>query len=304
MNRFLFWIIKLGAMLPVGVKGAFTERIFSRMLNLYKRLKGNDRTVNSNLGINNNLKVQLPVLKVPSCFLFGDPHSYNGEYYSLQLASYLNRYCSAFVDIGANWGFYSYFIALQTKKPIYWFEPNSFLFENINTNIRKNRLEQVTGSKLALSDNNGHLTFYLDHTSDLQSTIVAPEHNHNITKEQIEATRFDHWVEKNSIPNHLLVKVDVENAEWQFIKGAVHALDKVDYLLIEVLGPARQSGFVNYLIKEFQFHAYYINKESIEYVKEEDMRYTAGEYNWLFCRNHPSELKQKLAGSIFTVSEA
>lgn len=301
MKQLLLQLIKLGASLPVSLKGGITEKVLRRVLKIYRDGKGKDANVHSNLGIDNRLKIQLPIAKAPSYFLFGKPSSYPGEYYTLELAKHLNKYCDAFVDIGANWGYYSYYVGNNSSKPVYWFEPNEFLYNNITQNLAKNKFDRARGSDVALSDTNGSLTFYLNQNSDLVSSIVPPESDNGIVKQTVATTRFDKWANENNIPSKLLVKVDVENAEWQFIRGAVNAVDKIEYLVMEVLGPARQSGFINYVINDLGFKAYYINEAKIEYVQKEDMRYTAGEFNWLFCKQTPDVLAQKLAGSIFKV---
>ncbi|MBK6390601.1 MAG: FkbM family methyltransferase [Saprospiraceae bacterium] len=117
----------------------------------------------------------------------------------------------------------------------------------------------------------------------------------------VESIRFEDWVFQNNIDKKLIVKVDVENAEWQFIKGSLKVLDKIEFLVMEVLGPARQEGFINYMISDLALQSYYINENKIEHVLQEDMRYTPGEYNWLFCRYTPEALKEKLTNRLFTV---
>lgn len=302
MKQLLLQFIKLGASLPVGLKGGLPEKVLRRILTMYKNSKGKDALVYSNIGLSKNLKVELPVLQAPTFLLFGTPASYTGEFYTVQLSGLLTKYCSAFVDIGANWGFYSYYISTtNSSKPIFWFEPNPFLHNNIKQNLERNKVKQAKGSDMALSDTNGTLTFYLNPESDLISSIVAPKDENGIIRQTVATTRFDNWASDPTVPAKLMVKVDVENAEWQFIRGAVNAIDKIEYLVMEVLGPARQSGFINYTINDLKLQAYYINKNRIEHVKQEDMRYNEGEFNWLFCKQAPAALREKLAGSVFEV---
>jgi FkbM family methyltransferase len=301
MNPLLLQLIKIGAGLPVSLKGGISEKVFRRLLKIYRRANGKDAAVYSNLGISNRLKVQLPVSKAPSYFLFGKPSTYPGESYSLELTKKLSQYCEGFVDIGANWGYYSYYVGDQLNKPVYWFEPNTFLYDNIKQNLAANKFSHARGADIALSDTNGSLTFYINQNSDLESTIVPPESENGLIKQTVATIRFDKWAIENNVPSGLLVKVDVENAEWQFIRGAENAIDKISYLVMEVLGPARQTGFIDYVIGVLNFKAYYVNETKIEYVQREDMRYTAGEFNWLFCRQTPAELSEKLLGSQFKV---
>jgi FkbM family methyltransferase len=256
----------------------------------------------TNLGIDNRLKIALPVLQAPPIFFFGKPRSYTGEYYTVQLVGLLSQHCSSFVDVGANWGFFSYYVSQHNPSiPVYWFEPNAVLYQSIITNTASNRLKSMHGSRQALSDTNGNLSFYVEKGSGFTSSLIKPDIGSALTEMTVESIRFEDWVLKNGIDGKLLVKVDVENAEWQFIKGAAKTMDKIDFLVMEVLGPARQNGFINYMINDLALQSYYINENKIEHVLQEDMRYTKGEYNWVFCRLLPAELKKKLAGTLFTV---
>lgn len=297
----LLGLIKFGAVLPVWCKHGLVEKVFRRILLIYRNRYKQDQYIYSNLGMKNRLRVKLSVHQSPAHFFFGTPDLYLGEYYTLLLADKLNERCSAFVDIGANWGYYSYYMAVKYKKPIFWFEPNPLLYSNVNSNITNNNFNNVTGSDTAISDSEGQLTFYIDQSSDLQSSLIHPGANAHVKEHTVRSMRFGDWVSSASIPDKLLVKVDVENAEWNFINGAKHNLEKVQFLILEVLGPARQSGFINFMIRELDYHAYYINENKIEHVKEEDMRYTKGEYNWLFCKYQTSILEEYLSGSKFTV---
>jgi FkbM family methyltransferase len=301
MKMMLIALIRMGASLPVWCKGGITEKVFRRILFLYNKRYHEDQLVYSNLGIDNKLVVKASVSQAPTHFFFGKPSSYSGEYYTLRLAEKLSTHCAAFVDIGANWGYYSYYMAVHYKKPIFWFEPNPVLYRHVADNLRANQFNQVTGSDVAISDTAGQLTFYIDQTSDLQSSLINPGAGANIKEHVVQAIRFEDWANSINIPGKLLVKVDVENAEWNFIKGAEGAFDKIEYLIMEVLGPARESGFINYMIRDLKVHAYYIDENKIEHVQEEDMRYTKGEYNWLFTSHGPNALQQQLSGSPFTV---
>jgi FkbM family methyltransferase len=302
MNKTALSIIKSGARLPLYLKGGIIERVFTRLLRWYRNNYMDEHLVFSNLGISNKLKVAFPIQQAPSMFFFGTPASYTGEYYTVKLVSLLTRHSSSFVDIGANWGFFSYYIRTENASvPIYWFEPNPALYKSIITNSASNGLSDMVGSQQAISDSNGALTFYVEDGSGFNSSLVRPPENEKIKEITVEVIRFDDWIEQNGIAGNLMVKVDVENAEWNFIKGVTKEFDKIEFLVIEVLGPARQSGFINYMISERKMEAYYINGPRVEHVPQEDMRYTKGEYNWLFCRHKADVLRKKLEGSVFTI---
>ena len=97
------------------------------------------------------------------------------------------------------------------------------------------------------------------------------------------------------------VKVDVEYAEDEFLRGARAALDRIAYLVIEILGPAQSRGFVCELKALTGFHAYYINDYCLEHSSDGSYVYRVPEYNWLFCRDNPESLGQRLAASALRV---
>jgi FkbM family methyltransferase len=302
MRKIFKSLISWGASFPVWMKGGMMKKVFNRLLLHYRKKYPVEALIFSNFGIDNKLKIALPVLQAPSTFFFGKPTSYTGEFYTLRLAALLSQHCSTFIDVGANWGFFSYYISRHNSSlPVYWFEPNISLYENISLNAGNNKFINMHGSLQALSDTNGTMTFYIEQGAGFNSSLIKPDSGPVLTERTVETIRFEDWLQQNNIGKNLLVKVDVENAEWHFIKGAINAMSKIEFLVIEVLGPARQSGFINYMIQELKLNAYYINENKIEQVLKEDMRYTKGEYNWLFCRYNPEILKEKLTDPLFIV---
>ncbi len=73
------------------------------------------------------------------------------------------------------------------------------------------------------------------------------------------------------------------------------------HLILEILEPARKRGLSNHLIQVCGFEGYYINGLTLEYMAAEDWRYIPGEWNWLFCRESPGRLREKLGRSPFRV---
>jgi methyltransferase FkbM-like protein len=98
------------------------------------------------------------------------------------------------------------------------------------------------------------------------------------------------------------VKVDVEGAEAAFLRGASGALNRIAYLIIEVLGPAHQHHFVRNVIARTGFQAYYINDYRLEPSDDGGFTYQAPEYNWLFCRERPDALQAKLKPPLMVAS--
>lgn len=286
-------LIDLGARLPPQLKCRAGIRLFD-LLSRYDATGGD---VVTNLGISRRYRVTLKKGE-RSHLLFGGPADYPGERGPLRLASVLARDCDAFVDVGAHLGYYVFYLRHHLPElPIFFFEPNRELHDRIARNVAANGLERVTGFKSALGRSDGQAVFYLNLSDDTSSSLT--DHfatMHTVRQDLVEVMTFDRFAEERQL-NNLCVKVDVENAEFDFTAGAEHTLHRVRYLIIEVLGPASDRGFVRTMIDRFGFTAYYINDFRVEHSPDGSFSYRAPEYNWLFCRETPAALEERLRGS-------
>jgi FkbM family methyltransferase len=124
-----------------------------------------------------------------------------------------------FVDVGANLGYYTC-LALQAGKDVIAFEPQKqnlrCLFQNLTANGWQEKAEVFP---LALSDRTGLLTLY--GASGPSASLVKnwagySSRFHQVvpvsTLDRVLAGRFD--------GKRLLIKIDVEGAEFQVLKGA------------------------------------------------------------------------------------
>ena len=102
--------------------------------------------------------------------------------------------------------------------------------------------------------------------------------------------------------NSTCVKVDVEGAEFRFLDGIGDAGNKIDTLVVEVLGRALSDGFVKKASSVLGMHAYYIGHRTLQHSPDGKFDYVPSEYNWLFCRASPEALRRRLAGTPFSVT--
>ncbi len=297
MNKMLSFL----ASLPISLKGKSFVRIGGKLFR--KAQSDNNETLTTNLGIKDSYKMVMPVSN--PLFAFGNPMSYQGERGVLYLSKFLAPEVDAVMDIGANWGYFTYFLKanLNESIPIYFFEPNEKLFLGIQQNVRNNNLKNTHGVQKGISSFSGTAKFYVNLTNDLSSSLDGSflHEGEQVVEHSIEVVSFDDFISENDIAQKWLVKVDIENAEPEFIKGAANKMGHIDYLIIEFLEKARKGKLADQLTDRFGFHAYYINDFNLEYMPKEDGRYTPPEYNFLFCRLTPEQLSTKLEDSPFTV---
>lgn len=291
-------LTKSGASLLPSFRNALTIRFLNAVA---EGCAGLPADLDTNLGIDHKLRVRVSSSK--SMLLFGAPKLFVGERASLDLAVALLKHSSCFLDIGSNIGLYIFYLRCRDKslKPIYYFEPDPALFSRLETNIARNRIKHVRGFQVAMAEKSGKDIFFQNRTDDNSGTLVQGDWSQDALKPiEIDKTSFAEFVSKYHLEN-VCVKVDVEGAEELFFDGAKASFDQLNYLIIEILGPAVSRGFPSKVIREGNLQAYYINDYKLEYSPFGNFSYVAPFYNWLFCRESPTALRNKLIGTKFRV---
>ncbi len=294
---FKYSILNFVAALPIKFKSEYILRITS---NISQYCDPNYEVI-SNLGINNNLKIKIKIGNTIQAF--GNPHLYISEISTLELCSNLLKHVDCFLDIGSHIGYFCFYLENNNinHTPIHFFEPDPDLFSNLQSNVNRNKLSNIYGSDLALSDKNGELTFFKN-LNDSSSGSIKNTFNtiHKLKEIKVLTSTFDHYVE--NIPyNNYLLKVDVESAEFEFIRGAEKELSRVRYLVIELLQESIDLEFPLMMIEKYTFNAYYINNFELYESKRGEYNYKDPYYNWLFTRDTKEELLTKLKGTKFKI---
>lgn len=143
-----------------------------------------------------------------------------------------------FFDIGSCFGYYAVLLRSNFDR-IYVFEPHPFNVEVIYRILSKQGIYNVEVWKTAIGEKVGGTKLFLSrstsgHTTKL-SNVVRP--NEEL---KMEAKRHI-VVEVNTLDNILsfldkdvdLVKLDVEGAEWDVIKGSEKVMDRINCWMIE-----------------------------------------------------------------------
>lgn len=137
------------------------------------------------------------------------------------LLSRLLARCDRFVDIGANLGYYTC-LALQKGRPVVAFEPQEqnlhCLFRNLASNGWNDARAEVF--PIALSHEPGLLTLY--GASGPSASLVSgwADYSSSYSK-TVAVNTLDHVLGSRFAGERLLVKIDVEGAEYQVLRGAV-----------------------------------------------------------------------------------
>ena len=175
-------------------------------------------------------------------------------------------------DVGANIG--SYTLSLHNKaKYIYAFEASKINIGYLNDNIKGNKIENVMTVHKAVSDeDNKKIKLYLSPDTGGNNSIYE---RFNGEFETVETVTLDSFYANNEIPSVDLIKIDVEGAEFDVIRGASEVLDTFKPVLIIEFNKftAEKAGYdleqlYDYL-KNMKFNAYTLRNYTLKEVDEE-----------------------------------
>ncbi len=142
----------------------------------------------------------------------------------------------AFWDIGANIGFYSWYVRRHPAvQQVIMFEPDPTNFDLITQTILRNALQDCKAMNLALADRNGKAPFLVDHVSGATGSLrdtSHPENKYSLhyayrMSETIDCQMetVDRLVANGTQPPEL-IKIDVEGAEHLVLAGAKCVLNE------------------------------------------------------------------------------
>ncbi|HBE20261.1 MAG TPA: hypothetical protein DEG17_07890 [Cyanobacteria bacterium UBA11149] len=154
------------------------------------------------------------------------------------LADYLQP-GDIFIDIGANFGLHSLYAAqlVGNKGHVFAFEPVPATLKLLKVNIELNDLyQQVTIVPKSLSNSpETSVTFYIP-PEEVAVTAALQPYSENVQTIKVANVRLDDYWDTINMPVKL-IKIDVEGAELEVLRGAEKLLAQCKpVLLIEVHG--------------------------------------------------------------------
>lgn len=146
-----------------------------------------------------------------------------------------------FWDIGANIGDYSWRVANWSSGIDIWmFEPDLQNIKLLRRTISTNQLGRITLHPVAVSDHSGSIDFLVDSVSGAAGSIL--DHTSNTwslhttyglsEKRQVDCIDLDSLREKLGTRRRLLIKIDVEGAEYLVLSGARRILREVRPMIL------------------------------------------------------------------------
>jgi FkbM family methyltransferase len=178
---------------------------------------------------------------------------------------------TTFIDVGANYGFYSILGALWNPSlRVTAFEPVPQIHEGLKQNVTLNRLhDRIVCENLALADRFGKATFFLpggegQHSAggdlDSSGTLVADgwQARQNSPRIQVETMRFDDYEKR--LPMQVdLVKIDVEDFEADVLAGMREVIKRDrPFIVCEVLPRAHRNERTREIVASLDYQPYWI----------------------------------------------
>ncbi len=155
-------------------------------------------------------------------------------------------------DVGANIGFFSLTMAKELENKnceIHSFEPNPYTLTFLDKNLTLNPklADSIFRNSIGLSDKAGTFQLSYNHRNTGSANIFDSASNSEEVAEIEVKTLDDYCVEHNI--NHIdLLKVDIEGAELNFLKGAEKIISKSKnmVLIMEIMEDnCKQAGYTS-----------------------------------------------------------
>jgi FkbM family methyltransferase len=191
----------------------------------------------------------------------------DGDYYEKSVVHWFSRIVDAtpdpvIYDVGANYGYFSLRFA-HCARAVYAFEPVARTFEVLEHNVQDNGLRNVRAFRLGLAQQTGEMRIHVYSSSGNNSLYrrkLPPGHSLKlIGTETVRVVRLDEIVDREALLPPSVVKIDVEGAELDVLRGGASTFrTHRPFVLLEFGETAsRDAGYSGEdLLRELEGHGY------------------------------------------------
>jgi FkbM family methyltransferase len=172
----------------------------------------------------------------------------------------LAKRAKVFFDVGANVGYYSLLGAKANPElEVYAFEPVSEICQVLKSNIALNWFNNIVVEEKAITDETQMVQIFVP-SGNITSASLNPNFhaNENRSQREVAGIKLDDYILQKRIPMPDLIKIDVETAELQVLKGMSSILENAGPIIIcEILGEPYGSLITEFLVP-FGYKFYFI----------------------------------------------
>lgn len=192
------------------------------------------------------------------------------------------------IDIGGNIGWYSIVLSFKSKPKVLTFEPDSFNYSLLKSNVALNKKDNIQIFNVGVSDTAGKMTLHLYKNYNQGRHSFIRQRN-SVGTAEVETVQLDGFLREKGLASKRikLIKIDIEGYEFAAMSGAKHSLAQTDYLMTE-FSPGMMKeikhdpmDYIN-LIKSFGFTPQIINEQGLSEPDFDDIIQNNIQVN-LFC---------------------
>jgi FkbM family methyltransferase len=197
-----------------------------KLLDIASMGRGLKRTINGH------------TLRLPTRYFKYFPEQYEAENFE-----FLEDSCrsgSVVIDIGAHIGLFSVIASQVTgdKGKVYAFEPAPNTFALLKKTLAINNSQVIEPYQKAVGKENGKITFFVsDGEADNSNSLVNYKDDRPLHGIDVEVTSVDEFVKEKKINKVDFIKIDVEGAEYDTLRGAVETLKNLRPACIVAIHP-------------------------------------------------------------------
>lgn len=144
----------------------------------------------------------------------------NGEHEGFEKQFILkNITFTTFIDIGANAGDWSLFIAANKKDcQVYSFEPHPFIYNRFTRSIELNKFLNIRSFNIAIGSEEAELDLYCDINNQGNNSLISENLESEKKSHRVKIQPFSKYLADINSKN-LLIKMDVQGFEYEILKG-------------------------------------------------------------------------------------
>ncbi len=178
-----------------------------------------------------------------------------------------------FVDVGANFGYFSVLASKLSNAQVFAFEPDSDNFKLLQRNIEMNKCQKIEAFQLAVSNKKDKVYLY-KHPNTMKHSLVPYWKRAGKLKQQVSGVTLDSFLSDHEID---LIKIDVEGSETRVMQGMSSIIAQYKPRLIfefcpKFLKHAGGTSYIREIAQEYQFiYAILDRKSQIREIKPDEL---------------------------------